>query len=639
MTQEEKAEESTETEVQINENLEEQTDIVKTDASEQENNDVPINENIEEQQDDAKADTHSDVEFKEAQSMKNTEEIKKDIVQKDVTNDEKEQKSKSEKQADAVKSRKSGKRGAISEAPTRKTRGSGVNSLAAVAKEYAPELALRSTPLDAKLARDYPSLIVYGAGLREANGEYLVVPNAPDGFCGAPEWRQVDGPYKLFWGGDQEGSWIIGHSYGTEDGYRYIYRSPELVALSEEFDGEGEEFEAALKCPPVEWGGPPRQGWEVWETGYELRQCTPGSGKCIGGVEPSPVLMPNTRLSLDTPSLLVSGAGLSEANGEYRLAKELHCGLPEWRMVNGHFILFWAGDTEGGWVLGHSYLLKDGYRYRNVPNELVMLQRSSDEEDRVKYLDALQNPPVKFWGGPQENHWKTFLTGFTEEECGPGSGKCFGGVDPPPSFIPNYVATRRTEELIVTSAGLAEVNGTYFLNKRGKHCGMPEWHQDGGPWLLFWAGDQGGGWIIGNSHVGPDCWYYIARPSILEELYHVVEYDEEYHALLKTPPEDLVDGPPERGWVTFVPEPANEDVPEGVEPEEEPSSIKPLQCWGGIEPPPIIIPIHPPPPPPPQKEAPKKKAEPKKKQGSQARKTVAEKPTAAQKDYTRKTVA
>merc|ERR1719428_2176781 len=320
---------------------------------------------------------------------------------------------------------------------------------------------------------------------------------------------------------------------------------------------------------------------------------------------------------------------------------------------------------EGGWVLGHSHLVKDGYRYRNIPNELEQMQKSprvvkptksqkkSIEDDegeslqksleenqeealqkspeeieeealqkrkmkekmKEEYDEALQNPPLDLWGGPQAQFWKTFLPGFSEEECGPGSGKCFGGVDPPPSFIPNYVLERSTAELIVCDAGLAEVNGKYCLNKKGKHCGMPEWKQDGGPWLLFWAGDHQGGWIIGNSHTGPECFYYSARPKVLAQVHKKFNGGPEYQEIVKTPPEDLVDGPPERGWITFVPF-VLESNAKVAEPEAEPSTIRPLQCRGGVDPPPIIVPVLPPPEELTKAQESTKKEEPKKKAAS-----------------------
>ena len=72
-------------------------------------------------------------------------------------------------------------------------------------------------------------ILVTGAGDPAANGIYS---RSSELFCNAPQWFHESSSFRLFWGGDCSGGWIIGTSTLSGSGYCYTYTT---TAISDAF--------------------------------------------------------------------------------------------------------------------------------------------------------------------------------------------------------------------------------------------------------------------------------------------------------------------------------------------------------------------------------------------------------------------
>ena len=114
-------------------------------------------------------------------------------------------------------------------------------------------------------------ILLEKAGMPEVNGLYE---RYSEDFCGAAQWKHVEREMWIFWGGDFEYMWVIGHSHFSGNGYRYTHGCD---WLNEAYLKGKEAFEEAKKNPKP----PTEDNWGTYYTGYD----PPGF---VGGIEPAP---------------------------------------------------------------------------------------------------------------------------------------------------------------------------------------------------------------------------------------------------------------------------------------------------------------------------------------------------------------
>ena len=118
--------------------------------------------------------------------------------------------------------------------------------------------------------------------------------------------------------------------------------------------------------------------------------------------------------------MILQGAGMPEVDGTYTRHQEDYCGVPQWKHVDREMWIFWGGDFEGYWVIGHSHFSGDGYRYTQAPS-------FADE-----VWDQPKNTSEKLPMPPNEEDWGVYITGYNV-----GEG-FVGGVDPAPNVVMTY---------------------------------------------------------------------------------------------------------------------------------------------------------------------------------------------------------
>ncbi len=116
---------------------------------------------------------------------------------------------------------------------------------------------------------------------------------------------------------------------------------------------------------------------------------------------------------------MVNGAGMPEVDGLYRKCDVAYCGVPQWKHVNQQMWIFWGGDFEGGWVIGHSHFSGDGYRYQQFPEYLIAASNARDESVRE---NVMKNPKP-----PAPSDWAVYITGYYPP-------KFVGGIHPAPTL-------------------------------------------------------------------------------------------------------------------------------------------------------------------------------------------------------------
>jgi hypothetical protein len=114
----------------------------------------------------------------------------------------------------------------------------------------------------------------------------------------------------------------------------------------------------------------------------------------------------------------LDGAGMPEVDGLYSRQTEDFCGVPQWKHVEKEMWIFWGGDFEGYWVIGHSHYSGDGYRYTHPP-------RFTDQQESWTTVEKLPLPPTS-------ENWGVYITGYN-----PGEG-FLGGINPAPSVFMMY---------------------------------------------------------------------------------------------------------------------------------------------------------------------------------------------------------
>jgi hypothetical protein len=113
-------------------------------------------------------------------------------------------------------------------------------------------------------------ITLQGAGMSEMDGRFIKC----EDFCGVAQWKHTNRDFFIFWGGDFEGYWIIGHSHRSGDGYRYS-QAPAT------WDNASAKGQGHFDKDSMQPGPPTADGWGVYITGYD-------PPKFVGGVEPAP---------------------------------------------------------------------------------------------------------------------------------------------------------------------------------------------------------------------------------------------------------------------------------------------------------------------------------------------------------------
>ena len=118
-------------------------------------------------------------------------------------------------------------------------------------------------------------ILLEGAGMPEVDGMYE---RYEEDFCGVAQWKHVDRDMWIFYGGNFEYYWVIGHSHFSGDGYRYTHMCKAGVdRLNEAFLKGEKEYRVVAKNPLP----PTEDDWGIYITGYD-------PPKFVGGVEPAP---------------------------------------------------------------------------------------------------------------------------------------------------------------------------------------------------------------------------------------------------------------------------------------------------------------------------------------------------------------